>query len=258
VPDVPGAGILAPSNLPKPGAKMPAITQPYNFEVEGFTGAGAASKAIEKLGLNNYQKEVLQNYTIYIDGNAKLAHEVIAIVEAYKFTGKQIPISANPAAWEVTKGTVAGYAFEPKVVKIVPHGDAVYDWVDAWNRKSIQTKTARIVVSTSKGGGKNTGGGIPMDSAAGGFYDKATVLRVGEAGPEAIVPLDRDLSRVDPAVRAMSGVLQQMTGGRGATGNGSIGPKVNFEAGAFNVNLPTGDPSLAAEAVLDRLVAYIR
>jgi hypothetical protein len=92
-------------------------------------------------------------------------------------------------------------------------------------------------------------------NAAGNIYSGPTVIGVGEAGPEAVVPLDRPLSMVNPSVRSMSAILQGMTGGRGGVEMG--GAKVNFEAGAFNINLPSGDPQLAAEAVLDRLVAYI-
>lgn len=206
--------------------------------------------------------QAIENYvstgvTIPIKGNEALWEASKGKAEQWVFTAKQIPIDGNTEAWDRDKGTIDAFVFKTKPVPVVIDDSDVQAWAAAWNKKTFQTKTARVVVSTVSGQGQPLGGGIPKN-AAGGFYNQPTVGMFGEAGPEAIVPLDRDLSQVDPAVRQMSAVLQSMTGGRGGNNAATLGPKVNFSEGAISVNLPTGDPRLAAEAVLDRLVAYIR
>jgi hypothetical protein len=74
---------------------------------------------------------------------------------------------------------------------------------------------------------------------------------IGEAGPEAVVPLNRPLSQVNPAVRALSAFAQ----GQGGT---STGPAkiVNVDSGAIVV-AGVRNPFLAANAVLDNLVTKL-
>lgn len=96
--------------------------------------------------------------------------------------------------------------------------------------------------SGSRGGG---GGGF----ASGGIVNGAARRLTGEAGPEAIVPLNRPLSMVDPSVRALSAIAQGLSGG-----NAGPGKIVNVEAGAIVIET-AAPPVQVASAVLDRLVA---
>jgi hypothetical protein len=206
---------------------------------------------MDAMGMTPAQISQLGDFTFTVVADTKVALETLQLLEQFKFTGKRIPVSANTAAWDMSKGTIAGFMFDPKTIPISADTSGLKTAIanaKAWLSTLPKSKQFRIA-------GVNSVGGTTIN-AAGGLYDKPTFGVFGEAGPEAIVPLDRPLSMVDPSVRSMSAILQGMTGGRGAVG-GAAGPKVNFEAGAFTINLPTGDPKLAAEAVLDRLVAYI-
>lgn len=90
--------------------------------------------------------------------------------------------------------------------------------------------------------------GVPW-FASGGVISGARVVGVGEAGPEAIVPLNRPLASVDPSVRWLSAVAQGMAPSGGGGGGISIAP------GAIQVVTPYSDPALVANQVLDDIVA---
>lgn len=65
-------------------------------------------------------------------------------------------------------------------------------------------------------GGRQLIGGEPMKFATGGIVSAPTFfgnVLAGEAGPEAIVPLRRRLSQVDPSVRELSAIAQGKGGG---------------------------------------------
>ncbi|MET0711943.1 MAG: hypothetical protein ABWZ30_05515 [Jiangellaceae bacterium] len=93
--------------------------------------------------------------------------------------------------------------------------------------------------------------------ARGGIVDSPTLGILGEAGREAVVPLTRPLSQVDPEVRALAAFARgqdpsKYGGGANANGGGKV---VNIHPGAVQLTMPTQDPEQAANAVLDRLVA---
>ena len=90
----------------------------------------------------------------------------------------------------------------------------------------------------------------PKGAAAGGVFAVPTIREIGEAGPEAVVPLNRALSRVDPAVRALSAFAQGMTPA-GATTGPSIGRQI--DVGGITINTPTTDPRAVASEVVTRL-----
>jgi hypothetical protein len=101
---------------------------------------------------------------------------------------------------------------------------------------------------------------IVYGAAAGGILDSPTFVRsnviAGEAGREAIVPLDRPLSQVDPSVRALAAFAQGQTSLKsgGTVGGGGT----TIEAGAIVVTAPYADPALVAESVFDHLAAAAR
>lgn len=102
-------------------------------------------------------------------------------------------------------------------------------------------------------GGRGIGGGIT--NASGRLVTRPMLGIVGEAGPEAIVPLARPLSLVDPAVRALSAFAQSKpqfgSGGVVGAAGATVMP------GAITVVTPFADPRLVAESVLDRVVAKL-
>ena len=91
---------------------------------------------------------------------------------------------------------------------------------------------------------------IKPKTAAGGIFSGAQERIIGEAGPEAVVPLNRALSRVDPAVRALSAFAQGMTPA-GATAGPSIGRQI--DVGGITINTPTTDPRAVASEVVARM-----
>lgn len=103
------------------------------------------------------------------------------------------------------------------------------------------------------GGGGGGGGGGGM--ASGGIVTFGARRLIGEDGPEAVVPLDRPLSEVDPAVRALSALAQGKGGRLGGTENN--GKTVIVEEGAIQLVAPVRDPSIAATMVLDGIVEQI-
>lgn len=84
-------------------------------------------------------------------------------------------------------------------------------------------------------------------SASGGVFAGAQTRIIGEEGPEAIVPLNRPLWMVDPAVRELSAIAQGKQlppGGRSAT----------VDVGGITVITPTEDPFAVAHEVINQLV----
>lgn len=84
--------------------------------------------------------------------------------------------------------------------------------------------------------------------AKGGTVFGNQIARVGETGPEAIVPLNRPLHQVDPSVRWLSAIAQGKGGGGGGT---------TIQSGAIQVVTPYANPELVANRVLDDLVANL-
>lgn len=87
--------------------------------------------------------------------------------------------------------------------------------------------------------------------ATGGVVSGAQIVGVGEAGPEAIVPLNRPLSQVDPSVRWLSAIAQGLSVPSSGRGGATI------QSGAIQVITPYSDPALVANQVLDEIVANL-
>lgn len=107
----------------------------------------------------------------------------------------------------------------------------------------------------SLGGGG--GGGNTQGFASGGVLNGPRRILAGEDGPEAIVPLRRHLSRVDPSVRWLSALAQGRTPAMASGGiAGGGGRNVTVEAGAIVVEEASSALATGVE-VLDRLAARL-
>jgi len=106
--------------------------------------------------------------------------------------------------------------------------------------------------AAGRGGGGGSGGGF----ASGGLLNGPRRILAGEAGPEAIVPLRRPLSQVDPSVRWLSALAQGKTPAMGSGGVVGGGKAVNIESGAIVVQ-DSGDPARTAVEVLDRIAERV-
>lgn len=120
--------------------------------------------------------------------------------------------------------------------------------------RTYQGKTINVIVRAD--GSFNLGGGrgTPNAMATGGTVYGPTHALIGEAGPEAVVPLNRPLSQVDPSVRALSAMAQGIpalaSGGIAGARTTTVGP------GAIVVN-EAGDARRTANEVLQRLAENV-
>lgn len=92
--------------------------------------------------------------------------------------------------------------------------------------------------------------GKTISWAQGGMVAVPTFGLAGEAGPEAIVPLNRPLHMVDPAVRELSAIAQGLR-----TPNSTTTPQKVTNVGGISIITPTKDPAAVAQEVVNRLVA---
>jgi methyl-accepting chemotaxis protein len=88
--------------------------------------------------------------------------------------------------------------------------------------------------------------GVLPGTAIGGVFNGAQARVIGEAGPEAVVPLNRPLHQVDPSVRELSAIAQGLSHGGGGGVTVAEGAIVVYEV---------GDGQATAHAVLNALVA---
>jgi hypothetical protein len=200
------------------------------------------------------QPELLKEYLVKINVDDKLYQEKKDIISAYTFAGKTVSVKGNEALWNATKGTVAAYAFDPKTVLIKTQGpsqaeiQAVKDNIRRWLGTIPVNVRPRVA-------GVNGQGGLTA-FASGGIASRATFGMFGEAGREALVPLDRPLSQVDPSVRALSAIAQNMKIPQMASGGivgGSGGSAIVVESGAVQVTTAATDPNVVGRVVLNSL-----
>lgn len=190
------------------------------------------------------------------------------IIENYAFTEKTIPVNGNKDLWEATKGTVAAYVFDPKAVAVEgqkSQWDTMRRQIEIYNfppkkinvvapsqselyalKQAILAGIGDIRVNVGTfGASRDLTGGPTLGSGA-VVYGPTSAL-IGEAGPEAVVPLNRPLNLVDPSVRALSAVAQgkQYAGG-GVAGVGGV----VVEPGAVVVTTRATSPSAVGSIVL--------
>jgi hypothetical protein len=135
----------------------------------------------------------------------------------------------------------------------VDNEDAIEDIADVKFRLAeLHDRTVTVTVFTRRGG---TGTGADVPVAAGGVFGWPTRALIGEAGPEAVVPLNRPLHLVDPAVRELSAIAQGMT--RFAAGGvaGTAGPQKVVDVGGITVISPQADPRAVATETVNALTA---
>lgn len=89
--------------------------------------------------------------------------------------------------------------------------------------------------------------------ASGKMIFGPTVATIGESGPEAVVPLRRNLSQVDPSVRWLSAIAQGEMPRMASGGIAGGGRQVIFQSGAIVVEDRSGDPRRTGNEVLRRL-----
>jgi len=94
-------------------------------------------------------------------------------------------------------------------------------------------------------------GWLSKVTASGGIFSGAQTRIIGEAGPEAVVPLNRPLAMVDPAVRELSAYAQGLT--VPSTNTASEGKRV--DVGGITIITPTKDPVAVAQETVNQMTA---
>jgi len=92
-------------------------------------------------------------------------------------------------------------------------------------------------------------------TATGGIFNYASRRLIGEAGPEAVVPLNRPLGAVDPAVRWLSAIAQGK--GDAMASGGVVGGGRTVDVGGITVVSPSADPKAVAVQTLNQLIAAV-
>ena len=93
--------------------------------------------------------------------------------------------------------------------------------------------------------------------AKGGIVSGPTPALIGEAGAEAVIPLTRPLSQVDPSVRGMAAMIRgENQGGYAASVTNMGGAANNTTSNTtnnFTINDATGDAEATAQKVINRM-----
>lgn len=127
--------------------------------------------------------------------------------------------------------------------------DNVLGWINDALAGFARLFSASASAPSPGSSGSGSGGGGGGGFAAGGVVNGADFRLTGEAGPEAIVPLNRPLSMVSPDVRGLSAIAQGLAVSKG-------GKQVTVMPGAIVVQA-SNNPINTAESVLDRLVGKL-
>jgi hypothetical protein len=145
--------------------------------------------------------------------------------------------------------TVVSFTFRALVAPIMaPYYAIKLLW--SWIQKLID-KIKQIKWPTPPAWMKSIGSKLSAFMAEGGVVTRPTRAMIGEAGPEAVIPLARPLSLVDPSVRGMAAMLRGGPGSVSTTNQSSSRQMTNY----WTINTPTQDPRVVASQVVNRMAA---
>lgn len=211
-----------------------------------------------------------------------LREELIPAIEdmAQWIVDHVVPAVQDFARWLRDEGIPAAQDFWRFLTeKLIPMfedlitgiGDAVREFSNFGRdiRGVIRTLTAPIqglidlfrnlfgAASSASGAAAGVGGGGRgrLTAASGRILTGPTNVYAGEAGPEAIVPLRRSLSQVDPSVRWLSAIAQgkgSPFASGGIVGASGGGPSVMITDGGIVIT-EAGDANRTAQEVVNRI-----
>lgn len=154
----------------------------------------------------------------------------------------------------IVSGALSGVSGQGAADRIVSAFQSVKDRV-----RSALSGLSGVVNTAIAGAQGAVAGGVAKIKAtaraAGTVTSGPEFALIGEAGPEAVVPLNRPLSQVDPSVRALSAIAQGKF--PAASAAGGTGKQITIAEGAIIVQAPNSDSEQVASAVLDRMVAKL-
>lgn len=188
--------------------------------------------------------------TVQQTGDQDAANAVIA-------EGRQKLID-QLAAFKITGSEAESYADKLGLVPSDIDTQVVLEGVQAAQSAIDRLTKARVVsVAINAVANLNSLFSNTPKHAAGTITTGAQHAIIGEAGPEAVVPLNRPLSQVDPSVRWLSAIAQGKQGTVAMASGGVAGVGgVVFEAGSIVVQGST-DPRRTAYEVADVIAERI-
>lgn len=222
-----------------------AAAQARALQFEGFVIEGSV-----QFNTDEYEtlKQAIEDYqfdgkTIPIRGNRTLWDQVKGTVAGYVFDPKEVAVEADERQWTIERNLIANYKFADKTVKVDVDGPTAAALGAI--RRDIEARLSGIRISITANG-VTSGTGITL--ASGGVFSGATSAIIGEAGPEAVVPLNRPLNLVDPAVRELSAIAQgkQYNASGGVVGRNNV----VVEPGAVVVTTRATSPGAVGSIVL--------
>lgn len=172
----------------------------------------------------------------------------------YDLTPKQIKTLVAATGTQLTKGQIAeliekAKEFDrqrpkPKIDVDASGANAAIAGVAA-NLAALRDKAITIRVNRVEE--------MAPATATGGIFWGSQVRTIGEAGAEAVVPLSRNLSQVDPSVRWLSAIAQGKASPMARGGVGGLQGK-QVSADGWTIVSNSRDPEVVATEVMNRLV----
>jgi len=228
--------------------------------VKAFTGlAGVARNAIGKMDLSGIVGGVGKVFQTVVGPFRGLAKDALLRIGTFNIAdiivglggvARQI-FNAFPSANEILH-SIGTFNIMDVVEGLASVASNIFGAFPS--AQEILNSIGHIDLSSLLHGSFTLPGGHKISYAGGGVVFGPRFGLMGEAGPEAIVPLARPLHLVDPAVRELSAIAQGLQSPRMASG-GVVVPQKVIDVGGINIITPTVDPAAVAQETINRLVA---
>lgn len=222
--------------------------KPANIQLRGVNTIGTAASKVQSLS-NALAGIRAKTVTI----TAPTLNSIIGrlgFLNAVAVKGKKLVITDNTSTVLSNLGKIQSYTIKDKSfdINVGLKGPGV-PYIEGLARGGVITKSgvniSDILADLA----------APLNRmAAGGFANYAQRYGnnlIGESGREAIVPLDRPLGQVDPAVRELAAFAQGKFDYLLANAVGKAG----INASGWTIVTPTENPAAVADEVLNRLTA---
>lgn len=165
----------------------------------------------------------------------------------------KITTNPNPVLNTVSRvlsrfGVVDRTHADPKVTAHVNGEGAISNIINLINR--VHDKIVDVTVRHHE-----TKVGANQATASGGRFNIPQIREIAEAGPEAVVPLNRPLGQVDPSVRWLSAIAQGLAPPTAAGGVFGAGRTVNIQQ--LQMVSASPDPRAAAAEFVNKLTSVM-
>lgn len=232
-------------------------------------------KAVKSIGILLAEQEKVKDKIVELKADPKSGREEIVKYEARLkgINDKIVKLMADPTVGKAVVNEFNRIKLGPKTAKLLADRKEADRIIDAVNKKPLFNKGFDVIANAKQAindlnyinGYKfakkfidiavNLTGGLLNgrlpETATGGVFGSPQVRLIAEAGREAVVPLDRPLSQIDPAVRELAAFAQ----GRKSVGAANTSSGRSVTVGDITIVTPTEDPRAVAQETINRLAA---